>query len=246
VGFGPQTDGFGELESFSVEAIATDSFWFLNYFKDSPMSKFVCNRSSFLSVIALSAATVSASAGTVYEVNTSGATTQGSHNNEGVYIGQSFNSGSNTLLTSASLEINRNGLSIRDFTLTLHAATGTPNNFFDTGSALAQATFSNLILSETTYTSYEFTSLNWTLSPNTVYMIGIASENTATVKWSLNQSTPKDNLTGFISGYTGYNAQAGSNVDNGLHGATINAVVPAPGALALLALAGAVGGRRRR
>jgi hypothetical protein len=32
-GFGPQTDGFGELESFSVEAIANDSYWFLNYLR---------------------------------------------------------------------------------------------------------------------------------------------------------------------------------------------------------------------
>ena len=46
LGFGPQTDGFGELESFSVEAIANDSYWFLHYFKDSPMLKFASNRSS--------------------------------------------------------------------------------------------------------------------------------------------------------------------------------------------------------
>jgi uncharacterized protein (TIGR03382 family) len=208
------------------------------------MSKFASNRFSF-AVIALSAATV-ASAGTVYEVNTTGATSLGSKNNAGVSIGQSFNSGTNTLLTSASLEINRNGLSIANFTLTLHAATGTPNSFFETGSSLASATFSNAILSNNLYTSYDFTNLNWALTPNTVYMIGINSETTATVKWSLNSSATKGTATGFISGYSGYNSQEGGNVDNGLHGATIIAVVPAPGALALLALAGVVGGRRRR
>jgi hypothetical protein len=169
------------------------------------------------------AATV-ASAGTVYEVNTTGATTLGSKNNAGVSIGQSFNSGTNTLLTSASLEINRNALSIADFTLNLHAATGTPNSYFETGSSLADATFSNSILSNTLFTFYEFTNLNWNLSPNTVYMIGIASESTATVKWSLNSSATKDSATGFISGYSGYNSQEGGNVDNGLHGATITAV----------------------
>jgi len=55
-------------------------------------------------------------------------------------------------------------------------------------------------------------------------MIGIASEDTASVKWTINQSATKINSTGFITGYTGYNAQEGSNVDNGLHGATISAV----------------------
>ena len=160
----------------------------------------------------------------VYEVNTTGATTVGSKNNAGVYIGQSFNSDTNTLLTSASLEMNRNGLSIADFTLNLYAATGTPNNYFAAGSSLAAATFSNAILNDTTFTFYDFTNLNWALTPNTVYMIGIASETTATVKWSLNSSATKNSATGFISGYSGYNAQEGGNVDNGLHGATITAV----------------------
>jgi hypothetical protein len=164
-----------------------------------------------------------ASADTVYEVNTTGATAVGSKNND-VYIGQSFNSGANTLLTSASLQINRNGLAIADFTLKLHAATGTPNNYFKTGSSLADATFSNSILSANQFTFYEFTNLNWALSPNTVYMIGIASESTPTVKWSLNQSATENTSTGFITGYSGYNAQESSNVDNGLHGATISAV----------------------
>jgi len=177
----------------------------------------------FATVALILAATV-ASAGTVYEVNNIGATTQGSKNNAGVSIGQSFNSDTNTLLTSASLEMNRNGLSIADFTLKLYAATGTPNNYFATGSSLASATFSNAILNDTTFTFYDFTNLNWALTPNTVYMIGIASESTATVKWSLNSSATKDSATGFISGYSGYNAQEGGNVDNGLHGATITAV----------------------
>ena len=177
----------------------------------------------FATVSLFLAATV-ASAGTVYEVNTTGATAQGSKNNAGVSISQSFNSGTNTLLTSASLEISRNNLSIADFTLNLHAATGTPNSYFETGSSLAAATFSNAILSDTTFTFYEFPNLNWNLSPNTVYMIGIASESTATVKWSLNSSATKDSATGFISGYSGYNSQEGGNVDNGLHGATITAV----------------------
>ncbi|MBU6223078.1 MAG: PEP-CTERM sorting domain-containing protein [Planctomycetes bacterium] len=179
-----------------------------------------------------------ASANTVYEVNTTGATQTGSKNNSGVYIGQSFNSGTNTLLTSASLEINRNGLSIADFTLNLYAATGSPGNYFKTGSSLADATFSNSILSDSLATSYEFTNLNWALSPNTVYMIGVASESTATVKWTLNQSATKDSSTGFITGYSGYNAQEGSNVDNGLHGATITAV-PEPSTHLALGIAAA-------
>jgi len=174
--------------------------------------------------VALLLVAATASAGNVYEVNTTGATQTGSKNND-VYIGQSFNSGTNTLLTSASLEINRNGLvGIANFTLNLHEATGTPNNYFKTGSSLADATFSNSILSDTLFTFYDFTNLNWALSPNTVYMIGFASESTPTVKWSLNQSATKDSSTGFITGYSGYNAQEGGNVDDGLHGATITAV----------------------
>jgi len=46
VGFGPQTDGFGELESFTVEAIANDSYWFLHYFKECRMTKFAIHKSS--------------------------------------------------------------------------------------------------------------------------------------------------------------------------------------------------------
>jgi hypothetical protein len=177
-----------------------------------------------------------ASANTVYEVYTTG-TDKGSKNND-VYIGQSFNSGTNTLLTSASLEINRNALAIANFTLNLHAATGSPNNYFKTGSSLADATFSNSILSDTQFTFYDFTNLNWALSPNTVYMIGFASESTPTVKWSLNQSATKNSSTGFITGYSGYNAQEGSNVDNGLHGATITAV-PEPSTHLVVAAAAA-------
>jgi len=179
-----------------------------------------------------------ASANTVYEVNTTGATTLGSKNND-VYIGQSFNSGTNTLLTSASLQINRNGLvGIANFTLNLHEATGTANNYFATGSSLADATFSNSILSDTLFTFYDFTNLNWALSPNTVYMIGFASESTPTVKWSLNQSATKDSSTGFITGYSGYNAQEGGNVDDGLHGATITAV-PEPSTHLVVSIAAA-------
>jgi len=183
--------------------------------------------------VALLLVAATASAGTVYEVNTTGATQTGSKNNDGVFIGQSFNSGTNTLLTSASLEINRNGLAIANFTLKLFEATGTANNYFATGSSLADATFSNSILSDT-----EFTNLNWALSPNTVYMIGVASGSTATVKWSLNQSATKDSTTGFITGYSGYNAQAGGNVDNGLHGATITAV-PEPSTHLVVGIAAA-------
>ncbi|GEM_PF-6271394 len=186
------------------------------------------------------------SAATIYEVNTTGATEVGSKNNDNVYIGQAFNSGPNTLLTAASLQINRNGLSTADFTLRLHEATGSPNAYFKTGSALVSATYSNSILSDSLSTFYEFTNLNWSLSPNTVYMIGIASESTATVKWTLNQSAIKASATGFITGYAGYNAQQGDNIDNGLHGATITAV-PEPSSWALLSVAvGAVAARCRR
>ena len=187
--------------------------------------------------VALLLVAATASAGNVYEVNTTGATQTGSKNND-VYIGQSFNSGTNTLLTSASLEMNSNGLAIANFTLNLHEATGTPNNYFATGSSLADATFSNSILSDTLFTFYEFTNLNWALSPNTVYMIGVASESTPTVKWSLNQSATKDSSTGFITGYSGYNAQESSNVDDGLHGATITAV-PEPSTHLVVAAAAA-------
>jgi len=96
--------------------------------------------------------------------------------------------------------------------------------YLKSGNALVSATFSNSILGDSLATSYEFTNLNWVMAPNTVSMIGIASEDTASVKWTINQSATKTNSTGFITGYTGYNAQEGSNVDNGLHGATISAV----------------------
>lgn len=165
-----------------------------------------------------------ASAGTVYEVNTTGATQVGSKNNGGDYIGQSFNSGTNTLLTSASLQINRNGLDPANFTLNLQLATGTFGQFFATGTALASATYSNSILSADLQSFYDFTDLNWALSPNTVYVIGINSEPTASVKWTLNQSAFPSSSTGFITGYVGYNAQRNNNVDDGLHGATVTAV----------------------
>ena len=186
-------------------------------------------------------------ADTVYEVNTLNATQVGSKNNAGVYIGQSFNSGDNTLLTSATLQINREGLAIGNFTLNLYAATGSPSNYFKAGSLLQSANFSNSILSETLWSFYDFTNLNWNLSTQTVYMIGIDSESTATVKWSLNQSASQNSSTGFITGYSGYNAQEGTYIDNGLHGATINAV-PEPSALSLLAvgLGGLAVMRRRR
>jgi MYXO-CTERM domain-containing protein len=187
-----------------------------------------------------------ARAGTVYEVNTTGATEIGSKNND-VYIGQSFNSGTNTLLTSASLQINRNELAIADFTLNLRLAAGTPLNFLATGAALASGTFSNSILSETLQTFYEFTGLNWPLSPNTVYMIGIDSEASPSVKWTLNQSIPRESSTGFITGYGGYNAQRNNVVDDGLHGATITAVPePAMAVVAVAALGGLLVHRRRR
>jgi hypothetical protein len=69
-------------------------------------------------------------------------------------------------------------------------------------------------------------------------MIGVASESTPTVKWSLNQSATKDSSTGFITGYSGYNAQESSNVDNGLHGATITAV-PEPSTHLVVGIAAA-------
>lgn len=189
-------------------------------------------------ILLLASASV-APAGTVYEVNTTGATQTGSKNNGGVYIGQAFNSGTNTLLTSASLEINRNGLAIADFTLELRATTGSPGNYFAAGAAIASSTFSNSILSDSLATSSTFNNLNWAMSPSTVYMIGIASEATASVKWTLNQSGTQDSSTGFITGYTGYNAQEGTNVDNGHHGATITAVPePAPHVMVGAATAG--------
>lgn len=177
-------------------------------------------------------------AGTVYEVTTTGATQTGSKNNSGVYIGQAFNSGTNTLLTAATLEINRNGLGVGNFTVNLHLTTGGSGAYYKTGSSLAALTLSNSVLSDTLQTSYTLNNLNWALSPNTVYMIGIDSESTATVKWSLNQSATKDSSTGFITGYQGYNAQAGGNIDDGLHGATISAV-PEPPTIGLAGVAGA-------
>lgn len=186
-------------------------------------------------------------AGTIYEVTTAGATQDGSKNNQGVYIGQSFNAGTNTRLTTATLEINREGLATGDFTLNLHLTTGSAGNYFKTGSTLASVTLSNTVLSGTTQSFFTFPTLNWALTPNTVYMIGIASESTATVKWSLNQSATQDESTGFITGFTGYNSQEGTNKDNGLHGATISAV-PEPTTAALLVTAGVVPWlvRRRR
>jgi len=177
------------------------------------------------------------SAGTVYEVNTIGATTVGSKNNSGVFIGQSFNSGTNTLLTAATLQINRSGLATANFTLTLHQATGVAGDYTMAGPALGSLTMSNAALSETEQDFYPFSGLNWPLTPNTVYMIGINSESTATVKWTLNQSAVQTGSTGFITGYSGYNAQKGGGIDNGLHGATISAV-PEPQTFALAAIAG--------
>ena len=178
-----------------------------------------------------------ARAETVYEVTTVGAQTIGSKNNSGTYIGQSFNSGSNTLLTTASLEINRNGLNPGNFTLNLYLATGSSGAYFKTGSELASMTESNSVLSTTVQTFYTFNNLNWSLTPNTVYMIGINGESEATVKWNLNQSTTKTGSTGFIAGFAGYNAQVGGGIDDGLHGATITAV-PEPSTTALGLLAG--------
>jgi hypothetical protein len=177
-----------------------------------------------------------ATAGTVYEVNTTGATETGSKNND-VYIGQSFNSGSNSLLTAATLQINSGTFAIGNFTLNLHATTGSPGAYFKDGSTLASLTLSNNVLSTSNGAFYTFSNLNWAMQPNTVYMLGIASESTPTVRWTLNQSATKNNSTGFITGYQGYNAQEGSNVDNGLHGATISAV-PEPPTVALAAMAG--------
>ena len=177
-----------------------------------------------------------ATAGTVYEVTTAGATTIGSKDND-VFIGQSFNSGTNTLLTAATLEINRNGLATGNFTLNLHLTNGASGAYLITGSSLASLTLSNAVLSEDTQTFYTFPNLNWVLTPNTVYMLGINGESTATVKWNLNQSATQSGSTGFITGYSGYNAQKGGGDDNGLHGATISAV-PEPPTVALAAMAG--------
>lgn len=193
-------------------------------------------------------ATSFTSAAIVYEVPTVGATQAGSKNNTGDYIGQSFNSGTNTLLTSASLEINRNVLAIADFTLELRATTGSPGDYFATGAPLASGTFSNSILSNSLATSYTVTNLNWALSPSTVFMIGIASGSTATVKWTLNQSGTQNSSTGFITGYSGYNAQEGTNVDNGHHGATITAA-PEPVIGAMVAVGSGIAwlmAKRRR
>jgi len=186
-------------------------------------------------VSALLACSSGAWAGTVYEVNTTGATEVGSKNND-VYIGQAFNSGTNTLLTAASLQINRNELAVADFTLNLRLAVGTPGNYLATGGSLASGTFSNSILSQDLQTFYEFTGLNWPLSPQTVYMIGIDAESSPSVKWTLNQSVVRNSSTGFITGYAGYNSQRNNVVDNGLHGATITAV-PEPSTLAVAAAA---------
>ena len=185
------------------------------------------------------------SAATVYQVTTVGAETVGSKNNGGVYIGQAFNSGTNTQLTSASLEINRNGLTTGNFTVNLHLASGVPGAYLTAGSSLASTTLSNAVLSEDVQTFYTV-SMNWALTPNTVYMIGIVGESTATVKWNLNQSTTKNSSTGFITGYDGYNAQAGSGVDNGLHGATITAVPEPSTAVLALAAGGCAWLMRRR
>ena len=202
------------------------------------MRKLILNLvlSAVLTSLTESANADTSPADTVYEVNTLDATMRGSKNNQGVYIGQSFDSGDNTLLTSATLQINRQGLAIGNFTLNLYAATGFSSNYLKAySSPLYSANFSNSILSETLWSYYDFTNLNWDLSTQTVYMIGIDSESTATVKWSLNKSTSQSSSTGFITGYSGYNAQEGMNIQNGLHGATIIAV-PEPSALSLLAV----------
>lgn len=197
-------------------------------------------------VAALLACSSGAWAGTVYEVDTTGATEVGSKNND-VYIGQSFNSGTNTLLTSASLQINRNELAVAGFTLNLRLAAGTPGNYLATGGALASGTYSNSILSQDLQSFYTFANLNWPLTPNTVYMIGIDGESDPSVKWTLNQSAVRNSSTGFITGYAGYNSQRNTVVDNGLHGATITAVPePSTSALAAAAVAGLWLATRRR
>lgn len=206
-------------------------------------------RRLLVAVVSLLLATPFASAGTVYEVNTTGATTIGSKNNGNAFLGQSFNSGSNTLLSSASLQINNEGLGVENFTIGLYHVIGSPGVYLATGTSLASATFSNSILSGSGQAFYTFNSLNWNLSPNTVYMFGIEAANPDSVKWTLNQSATKDNSTGFITGYSGYNAQAGTNVDNGLHGATITAV-PEPSTYTIVLTGIAYGGfstwRRRK
>lgn len=182
----------------------------------------------------------------VYEVTTTGSSTVGSKNND-VYIGQAFNSGTNTLLTSAQVQVNSDGLGLGNFTLNLFLATGSTNAYFKTGNALHSLTLSNSVLSATPQSFYNFENLNWGVSPNTVYMLGFESESTPTVKWTLNQSVVRDSSTGFITGFVGYNAQRDNVVDDGLHGATIYGV-PEPSTLALAAggLAALVVSRRRR
>ena len=204
-------------------------------------------RRLFVAVVSLLLVPAFAAAATVYEVNTTGATTIGSKNNSGVFIGQSFNSGSNTLLSAASLQINNGGLGVENFTIGLYHVTGSPGVYLATGTSLASATFSNSILSGTGQAFYTFNNLNWNLSPNTVYMFGIEAANPDSVKWTLNQSATKDSSTGFITGYSGYNAQDGNTVDNGLHGATITAVPePATFVLAAAGLLAIAALRRRR
>jgi hypothetical protein len=248
VGFGPQTDGFGELESFSVEAIANDSYLFLHYFKDSPMLKFASNRSS-LAVYLLTCAgclTSGASAGWgVVEATGAFQLPGGSTTTYVSEVGgdgnpriQGYNFGSVNTLTGQTLLL-------QNFYFENYAYNGGAgnNNWLDGSST---ATLNVLIQQGSTQIS------------STNYALQQTSTSGNNRFWNMATGTNTNLAAGLASAaYTvAFNVTYTYNIWNGsqsvgtyLTGASIGTFtilpVPAPGAFALLGLAGFIGARRR-
>ena len=247
VGFGPQTDGFGELESFSVEAIANDSYWFLNYFKDSSMSKFASNRSSFAVYFLTCAGFITAGANAGYGVVEATGAFQLPGGSTTTYVSevgggsnpriQGYNFGSVNTLTGQTLLL-------QNFYFEDYAYNGgSGNNWLDGSST---ATLNVLIQQGSTQIS------------STNYALKQTSTNGSNVKWDMATGTNTNLAAGLASAaytvafnvtYT-YNIWTGSqSVGTDSTGASTGNFtilpVPAPGAFALLGLAGFIGARRR-
>ncbi len=248
LGFGPLTDGFGELESFSVEAIANDSYWFLHYFKDLSMLKFASNRSS-LAVYLLTCAgfiTSGASAGWgVVEATGAfqlpgGSTTTyvsavGAANNPRIY---GYNFGSVNTLTGQTLLL-------QNFYFENYAYNdGKENNNWLDGSSTA--TLNVLIQQDSTQIS------------STNYALQQTSTSGNNRFWNMATGTNTNLAAGLASAaYTvAFNVTYTYNIWNGSQSVGTESTgaytgtftilpVPGPGAFALVGLAGLVARRRK-
>ena len=253
VGFGPQTDGFGELESFRVEASGLkllpmiDSYLFLHYLKDSPMLKFASNRSSLAVCFLTCAGFITAGANADYGVNQATGAFQLPGGTTTTYVSevgdpsnpriQGYDFGSVNTFTSQTLLL-------QNFSFANYAVnTGSGLNvWLDSTST---ATLSVLIQQGSTQIS------------STNYALQQISTSGVNVYWNMATGTNTDLAAGLSSAaytvafnvtYT-YNYLHGQQVVVGTDstGASTGTftIVPGPGAFALLSLAGLVNARRR-